>query len=381
MKNPGSVVFALLVSAITLACSDSGGQANNTNASGGSATTGGRVSATSPSGGANSLPTGIGLDSGGSGGSLTGGGGESSCGVKSYAREAKPAMVILVLDRSGSMADTPSGGSTPKWDMIRPPLRTVVNATNATISWGLKLFPELDSTASCAPESIVPIIHVPIAANNATSVIAKMDAATPKGDGTPTGDAIKFATAHLDELSLTADNPKFILLATDGDPNCPSSDAIGYATGAITAALGKGYPTFVIGVDTTKSASITRLNAMAQAGGRPRTVTDPKTQPLFYLASTQAELESALGAITTSVASCVFDLVPPPPVPENIAVDFNGARTVRDPSKLNGWDYTKSDFSQLEVYGDWCQRIQSEANNQVQIRYGCPNQEIPLILL
>jgi hypothetical protein len=279
------------------------------------------------------------------------------------------------------MEDPPSGGSIPKWEMTLPPLRSVVTSTNASIQWGLKLYPELDETASCAPESIVPLIHVPIASDNATAVVAKMDAATPKGDGTPTGDAIKFATAHLDELAKSTDNPKFILLATDGDPNCPSSDALGYTVDAITAALDKGYPTFVIGVDTTKSSSINRLNAMAKAGGRPRTVSDPEEEPSFYLASTQSELEAALGAITTSVASCVFDLSPPPPVPENIAVDFGGTRAERDPSRTNGWEYTKEDKTQLEVYGQWCERIQGEGNNRVQIRYGCPNEDIPLVLL
>jgi hypothetical protein len=77
----------------------------------------------------------------------------------------------------------------------------------------------------------------------------------------------------------------------------------------------------------------------------------------------------------------VFELEPPPPVPENIAVDFNGARAERDPTKTNGWEYTKDDYTELEVFGEWCSRIQTEANNQVQIRYGCPNQEIPVIPL
>ncbi|MGC4065132.1 MAG: vWA domain-containing protein [Polyangiaceae bacterium] len=380
MPSLRCLATSLTLCIVPLACSESGTAGAGGDGSGGATTSGagGATStsfATSGSGGR----TDVGIDVGTSG---RGGanGGESSCGIESYDRESKPAQIILVLDRSGSMEDPPSGGSIPKWEMTLPPLRSVVTATDATIEWGLKLYPELDETKSCAPESIVPLIHVPIAPNNAATVVAKMDAASPKGDGTPTGDAVKFATAHLDELGKSTDNPKFILLATDGDPSCPSSDASGYAVDAITTALDKGYPTFVIGVDTTKSTSIKRLNAMAKAGGRPRTVTNPEEEPLFYLASTQTELENALRAITTSVASCVFESSPPPPVPENIAVDFGGKRAERDPSRTNGWEYTREDHSQLEVYGQWCERIQGEAKNHVQIRYGCPNEDIPLVL-
>lgn len=281
------------------------------------------------------------------------------------------------------MKDLPQGGSLPKWEMTIPALRAVIQSTNAGISWGLKLYPESQDTEACAAETIVPTIHVPIAAANSAQVIGGIDATTPDGDGTPTGDAIRFALAHLRERAMVSDNPKFILLATDGDPSCPSGgDAAGaYAVMHIAEALAAGFPTFVVGVDTAKESSIERLNAMAEAGGRPRP--RASANPLavhtsFYLTSTQAALEEALRGITGELASCIFDLVPPPPVPENIAVDFGGVRTDRDPNRQNGWEYTRDDHSQLEVYGTWCDRIQNEAMNQVNIKYGCPNEPIPV---
>jgi len=215
---------------------------------------------------------------------------------------------------------------------------------------------------------------VPVAANNASTVIARINATVANGDGTPTGDAIKFATAHPLQRNLVNSNPKYILLATDGDPSCPSSDAIGYAVSAIGAALAAGFATFVVGVDTAKTTSITRLNQMAVAGGRPRV--GAATQ--FYLASTQADLTLVLQSITGELASCIFTLEPPPPVPDNIAVDFSGQRTPRDPNRINGWEYTSPDFRSLQVYGTWCERIKTEASNKVEIKYGCPNQPIPL---
>jgi hypothetical protein len=52
-------------------------------------------------------------------------------------------------------------------------------------------------------------------------------------------------------------------------------------------------------------------------------------------------------------------------------------RAERDPSLQNGWEYTNDDYSQLEVYGTWCERIKSEAASAVNIKYGCPETEIP----
>jgi hypothetical protein len=302
---------------------------------------------------------------------------ENICGVQDFDRQPKPAEVLLVLDRSGSMENDLDTGET-RWEAIVPTLVSAIDATNTGIWWGLKSYPELDDTEQCAPESIVPTIHVPIAEMSGGTVVTAIEATTPLGDGTPTGDAIRFALDHLRERAMLSDNPKFLLLATDGEPNCPDDDededvdAVDYTVAAIADALAEGFPTFVVGVDTSEDGAVENLNAMAEAGGRPR-AGDPK----FYLASTQEEIEMALQEITGEIASCVFDLDPPPPVPDNIAVDFNGMRAERDPTLQNGWEYTKDNHSQLEVYGTWCERIKSEAESAVNIKYGCPETEIP----
>jgi hypothetical protein len=294
--------------------------------------------------------------------------------VVTHQRESKRAEIILVLDRSSSMQLTARGGTARKWDMVLPAIESVVTATNDRIRWGLKFFPEGNGTVSCSADSIVPLIHVPVAEDNAAKVVEAIDAEGPDGTGTPTADAITFAAAHLAERDAETDSQKFILLATDGEPTCPTRTAVADAVDAVTAALDAGYPTFVIGVDT--SANVATLNQLAQAGGRPR---EPSAEDenSFYLASTQSDLEAALDSITSVVVSCVFPLEPPPPVPDNIAVDFNGKRAERDPAKQNGWEYTKADHSEIEVYGEWCERIKREASNQVQISYGCPNVPIP----
>ena len=47
------------------------------------------------------------------------------------------------------------------------------------------------------------------------------------------------------------------------------------------------------------------------------------------------ELVAALEAITGQIASCTFPLNPPPPVPNNVAVEVDGMRVARDPNQ--GW--------------------------------------------
>ena len=86
---------------------------------------------------------------------------------------------------------------------------------------------------------------------------------TQPGGNTPTRDAISTGAAYL--ATLTDTNPKFLLLATDGLPNCPTGCASMSnpstsctntdnpnedmaAEAAIMMAAAQGYQTFVIGI-------------------------------------------------------------------------------------------------------------------------------------
>lgn len=351
---------------------------------------------------------------------MTGEAEEPSCGGVAFGRESRPSEVLLVVDRSGSMEENfvgtqekPAAAGINKWQALAPTLTHAVSSTlGRGIWWGLKLFPELGGhvTDGCDPRTIVPDIHSPLSDGNGVDVVQKVDATVPDGDGTPTGHAMKFALDHLLEREQVSQNPKIIVLATDGEPNCKGPNGEGstdYAVQQIEAAFAAGYPTYVIGVDTTKGKTRANLNLMALAGGRALPNPNPPdpNAPVevevctdsdgvcdddkeevypgtlgydaFYLASSQQEVQGVFEAITEQLASCVFDLGEAPPVPENIAVDFNAARTDRDPTRTNGWEYTSDDFTQLQVYGSWCERIRTESSNSVTIRYGCPNVPIP----
>jgi hypothetical protein len=347
---------------------------------------GGRSSGTA-SGGTGAITPGSGGDMRGTTGN-GGAGGETSCGMESFALTRQAPDVMLVLDRSASMKKnsedkTSTGPSDPrKWDQVVPALTSVIPSAGANISWGLKVFPEDGS--ECAAQTVTTNVDVPIMKMNAAAVVSAINATMPEGNGTPTGAAIEVAANYLTKM-VTDDKPKYLLLATDGQPSCAGSagslskttdGARTAAVAAVTAAAAAGIHTFVVGVATSKDNDAETLNMLATAGLEPRVDANPSATK-FYLTTNQAELVAAMQAISSKVdASCVFPLSKAPPVPENIAVKVMGVKSPYDASNGNGWNYTSADHHAVEVFGSWCEMVKKDAN-KVEIIFGCPNVPIP----
>lgn len=356
---------SLLVAASFAACSASATRGEHVTPNGGSA------------GSSGSGSSGVGGSFSGSGGGVInlgdGGGDEMAvCGGQTFPLVRKPAKILLLLDRSGSMKDPPdSTTTTSKWNLVVPAVNQVVTQTDAQVAWGLKVFPEGSTT--CA---VSDLIDVPIAPANAATVTAAVLATTPDGNGTPTGDAMNAAVKYLKALDAAGDtDSKYILLATDGEPSCvggtevSQSTARPYAVQAVTNAATAGYHTFVVGVATTKDTAMQALNDMAVAGLEPR----PDPNPLatkFYLASTQDELVAALGAITGVVLDCRFSLTDPPAAGEHVGVRIGDQVVPSDSWTLN------ADKTTVEVTGTWCDEIKSGTADVVRIVYGCPTDPV-----
>ena len=123
---------------------------------------------------------------------------------------------------------------------------------------------------------------MPIAANNAPMMLAAIAGTMPLGNGTPTRYAIQKAVAHL--KATPTNTPRYILLATDGEPNCADgmTNALVDPDGAVDAirmAAAEGFKTFVIGIATQFGDANMTLNRMAEAGGEPR-MGDPRYYPV-----------------------------------------------------------------------------------------------------
>jgi hypothetical protein len=240
------------------------------------------------------------------------------------------------------------------------------------------VFPEGEFAGACTVAGQPDSILVPVAPNNGVTVNTAIDGQNDHGDGTPTGAAIDAAVVYLKTLTTT--NTKYILLATDGEPSCYDTSgssnqslARPVAITAVQNAFNAGFKTFVVGI-SDKSNAITSLNDLAVAGG-----TAKSTNPLadkYYLASSQAELTSALLEITAPFLSCTFTFPNAPPAPDHIAVVVGDQKAPRDTSNANGWNYTSADNKTVEVFGTWCDMIKTSAANKVDFIFGCKDDPI-----
>jgi len=296
---------------------------------------------------------------------------DGACGLQRFAVQRAPAEILLVLDRSASMKEKPSGAtaSDSKWELVVPALTQVLTSTDATISWGYKVFPEGDGK-ECVAGSVTSAIDVALAPRNADRVNAAIAATTPEGNGTPTGDAVRAAASYVSTLGDGLRH--YILLATDGEPSCPDDDAAEDAIDAVQTARTQGIETFVVGIATTKKSATATLDKLAVAGGHPQPAGAPSR---YYLASTSSDLVAALGTIAGEVVQCEFDLGTSPPVPDNIAVDLEGVRLARSDS--DGWAYVDDSHRRLKLNGPGCEAVRSGQSSSLQIIFGCPDIVIP----
>ena len=259
------------------------------------------------------------------------------------------------------------GAAGSRWEETTAAVTDVLRQTDGSIHWGLKNFP---TPSGCKVE---PGIEVPIGPMSAAVVDAIATTLPSMGaSGTPTGLAMQAATGYLRTRATI--NPKYVVLATDGEPACYGMDEVLYrlaAVDAIAAANAAGFPTFVIGIATAGTDADIILNAMARAGGRPRV-----GDPAYYPVASKQSLVEALGQITRVVATCDFPLTSTPPSPNDVAVNVDGTRVLRDPTRMNGWEYSP-DGKVVVLHGAICDLIKAGKAKDVDIIFGCPNVPIP----
>ena len=328
-------------------------------------------------------------------GGLTGQGGNMGCATFPKSSSKLPPDILIILDASGSMNEDPTNtscgnagcGTTSKWAVMTPAINQVVNDTQTDVNWGLKFFADMGNTCGVNATTVA----VNIATNNATAIGTAITGRTStggttaaggvlNGSRTPTRAAMNAGVTYLTALGMTETNPKFIVLATDGSPNCPatgSSDAddSAGAIAAVTAAKTAGIPTFVVGIATGGGTADMTLNSMAVAGGYPQM--GAATQ--YYSVSDTAGFASVLRTLVGMATTCNFAIPTPPTTDgttsrEDIAVT-GGTGTPTDPGipqdATNGWTYSDTTHTSITLHGTSCDAVTAGTITTVTIVFNC----------
>lgn len=337
--------------------------------------------------------------------------GLDQCGVTSVEATFSAANVLLVIDKSSSMDDQPEGFELKKWEALKAALEPALGAVEGEMSFGLLLYPfgeavdiPLDCFEGCCevPTGSAAIqVGIEPGTSSAGKVMAALDASAP-GGGTPTAAALDAALVYFttgDGKELKGE--RFVLLATDGGPNCGANDATCAADHCtpnldglcpaeqgnccvgegsyclddaavvekIRALADAGVPTFVVGIPGTE-AYADYLNAFATAGG----VANPSTPPDYYAVSAEGgvdELTRTFSDITTHlVRSCQVELGPTAPEKKlvNVAVDC----AIVPFAEGAGWDIGDDTPTTLVLAGDSCKHVEREGARRIDVVYGCP---------
>jgi len=353
------------------------------------------------------------------------------------AKPGKPELFLLV-DKSGSMTFTTStdpmcsscisapcnlAGCPTRWDGLTQAMQVFLPATAQDVHLGMVPFPIADpsqATQQCTGAQPGDVANFGVPLDNsldsdvagmqasANAVQSRINSITPYG-GTPTGASV---TALLQYAPLTQvmGHPKFMLLLTDGVPNCDSAldpnsctctqgaspcdvnvggtvmnlclDDTGTAS-AIGQLKSAGVTTIVVGFgnETLGGLGPATLQQMGAAGGftRPCAVdadcgagdtcsvnaTDACGKPTtacarsYYQATDATSLANTLVAIANHIQCvdvCFNKLENPPADDKHLAVEFDG-NAVPGPSS-DTWTYDNS-TGVVEFVGKTCDQLKT----------------------
>ncbi len=424
--------FAAFASASSTACSNKADKSAETGGTAGKAT--GGTSMIALTGGSAGAGASAGMNAGGTSGSGLGGTGTAAaageegipecgqlpalgkCGGTSVEAELRTVNMLIVIDKSGSMDDKPEGFDQKKWPALKSALATALAKVKTRMNFGLIMYPysitqsiPLDGcdTNCCSVEQGSAAVNVGIApgAVSVDQINEQLALASP-GGGTPTADALKSALAYFQDGDGAAlKGEKYVLLATDGGPNCNKAltcdedrcttnldgscdngnccedeDTTGLCLDdqAVLTRLGSlsalGISTFVVGIPGTE-AYAPYLDTFAEAGGVPAVDADQK----YYAVSANAGVEGLVDVFDTITTQLVRDCdIPLPEQPAklenvNVAIDCDLVPLNTNP-EISGWDFDqRPDPTSVVVHGPACDALRANGAKRVDVVFGCPS--------
>ncbi len=388
----------------------------------------------------------------------TDGDSDPSCADIPWEVTYNPINMLVLLDRSKSMADNEIDPSPPSDDTYAAVTATAIedvvaaNMGSGLINFGLAVFPSMSCPAddpgghpnSCRPSAAdaddpgygSPEVDLP---GTLTQIQTALDASGGVGQcgGTPICQSLQWALSYLNWTGPTATYPtnpldisvamnqNFILLATDGAPNCNAAhdlpctssevgDPVYFPTQCLddlctyNAALhlaAAGIKVFVIGVGSSLSTWDSVMDDIANWGGTGQ----------YYAATDATDLQIALTAITGEAINCLYtvdwdsipDLSPDPPytpvdkgcdkvwiygVPANSSLDDIPLQYMPDANcagedpgnDVYGWrwqgisasvsdldNYDTTQCTEIELCPEACQKLKDFEWDTITAKFGC----------
>lgn len=287
--------------------------------------------------------------------------------------------MLIVLDRSSSMR----GQGVDRWTPSVSGLKAVTGELDDMIRFGLMAFPGrgagglLGGGMQCAAGSL----EVPIGLNASPAIATSLDGLALV-QTTPTASTLEAAHGVLGSGAAALDMTtvaKYVILVTDGAPNCSDGTAgggggrgndaaaVAASVAAIQAMQKDGIKTYVLGYDTQSDAMLkAALDEMAKAGGTG----DTQHRAIEDEASLVQEFRRILG----SAASCEFALNMPPSDPNFVLVTLDGTKLALN--QPDGFSLS-ADRKRLTITGSSCATLQGQTGNHtVSVTVQCERQTL-----
>ena len=294
------------------------------------------------------------------------------CISETFDLSANAPSVMLVLDKSSSMSDESwmhGGEQVTRWSSLHSVVSDLLTTYDATIDFGATMFPAVDAghwedgfETACQVDS-TPDVRPD--AENAANILAAMPGPDTVVQGaTPARAGMVTALAHLGQQ--TGDNPRAVLLVTDGLANCASEEGMFLYDESLpsvveTAYGSLGIPTYVVGIDIRDEyVDYAQANAhevledVALAGGVARDGDLP-----YYAADDETALYTALDEVAARIECTVpLEVAVPEDAKFEVRVDDEAVGQVTDCSTESGWHFTDdSQRSTIELCGTACDAL------------------------
>ena len=296
--------------------------------------------------------------------------------------------VLIVLDRSKSMEDNRS------WDKVVDAIVEITGRMERKLAFGLMAFPNSRDPNACNQGLYVcepagePIVNA--RPRNAAEIEDALEELDPCG-GTPVAPTLRAAADYFIEYEDPTRVPsatgagRYILLATDGAPNCngdlsgatcrctvpdaceevPENCLDDVATyEALDWLSSMGVETFVLGIEASGWRDV--LDEMARRGGTGQA----------YFASQREEILAALDAITEGLTTCEVSFAEPgiQVDPDSIAIYFDGELVPRRTEGGDcgmGWTWADDSHRRIGFCGPYCAMLREGDVRQIRATFGC----------